>query len=167
MVEEGEIRNRVDESGLIQLELSKLNTVECVELDFTGWLREGIIVVEKEFRQKLSELDASLYEGKGVGLKVTDSAIIPDWAWMVICAKLEASAFVVLGGKPGAVKEAIRLAIDSLDIETFRDKRIIVKGCDEAGGPEELLKLQMKLQPVVRSLMFGEACSTVPVYKRK
>jgi hypothetical protein len=162
-----EIRNRVEESGLIQLELSKLETVECIELDFTSWLRGGLIVVEKEFRLKLSEIDASHYTGKGVGLKVVDGAIIPDWAWMVICAKLETAAFVVLGGKPGAITESIRLAIDTLDVETFRDKRVIVKGCDEAGGPEELLKLQRKLKPVVKTLMFGEACSTVPVFKRK
>ena len=163
----GEIRNRVEESGLIQLELSKLNSVECVELDFTCWLKQGLVVVEKEFRQRVSEIDTSQYEGKGVGLIVTEEAIIPDWAWMVICSKLSSSAFVVIGGKSAALNEALNQAIKNLDIETYRDKRVIIRGCDEGGGPADLLKLQMRLQPVVSSLMFGEACSTVPVYKKK
>ena len=167
MEEKGEIRNRVEESGLIQLELSKLSTVDCVELDFTSWLKHGLVVVEKEFRDKVSELDTSKYEGKGVGLTVTDEAIIPDWAWMVICEKISNAAFVVIGGKSVAKTEALNLAINNLNLESYRDKRVIVRGCDEGGGPAELLKLQMKLQPVVSSLMFGEACSTVPVFKKK
>ena len=86
------IRNRVAESGLIQLELSELISIDCVELDYTNWLHEGQVLIEKQFRLSVAELDNSEFSNKGVGLKVSDEAIVPDWAWMVICAKLDNAA---------------------------------------------------------------------------
>ncbi len=164
---EDPIRNRVAESGLIQLELSELISIECVELDFTSWLHEGFVVIEKDFRSKANELNQNDFKGKGVGLKIKGDAIVPDWAWMVITARLSSAKFVVIGGIEGAREEALRRGIDGIDIEEYRDKRIIVRGCDDASSPEGLLLFQAKLQPVVKSIMFGEACSTVPVFKKK
>jgi len=164
---EDPIRNRVAESGLIQLELSELISIECVELDFSTWLHEGLVVIEKEFRQKAEELEPKEFQGKGVGLKVSGDAIVPDWAWMVITSKLEGAEFVVVGGIQGAKSEALRRGIENLNIEDYRDKRVIVRGCDSASGPEGLLLFQTRLQHIVKSIMFGEACSTVPVYKKK
>ena len=161
------IRNRVAESGLIQLELSSLIGTDCVEIDFTSMLVSGAVVVEKEFRKSVDELDEEKYECKGVGLIVTEDAIIPDWAWMVICAKLHKAEFVVKGGMKGALNEAIRRGVENIDLEDYRDKRVIVRGCDTASGPQGLLLFQTKVQPVVKSIMFGEACSTVPVFKKK
>ena len=71
------------------------------------------------------------------------------------------------GGMKGALNEAIRRGIENIDLEDYRDKRVIVRGCDTASGPEGLLLFQTKVQPVVKSIMFGEACSTVPVFKKK
>ena len=161
------IRNRVAESGLIQLELSEFISVDCVELDFTSWLHEGLVVIEKDLRKRAEELDVEQYRGKGVGLKISDDAIVPDWAWMVISARLECAEFVVVGGVEGARNEALRRGIENIDLEEYRDKRVIVRGCDSASGPEGLLLFQAKLQPIVKSIMFGEACSTVPVFKKK
>ena len=161
------IRNRVAESGLIQLELSELIEIECVELDFTSMLYEGQVVIEKAFRAAVNDIDASQYVGKGVGLTVSEDAIIPDWAWMVISAKLFDAAFVVIGGLNGARDEALRSAINNLDLSTYEDRRIIVRGCDETTGPEALLLFQTRIQTVAKSIMFGEACSTVPVFKTK
>ena len=160
------IRNRVAESGLIQLELSELISIDCVELDFTNWLHEGQVVIEKAFRKTIEEFDFTEFNGKGVGLKVSDDAIIPDWSWMVISSKLENAEFVVTGGFKGAQTEALRQAINSIDLELYKDQRIIVRGCDELAGPEALLLFQSRVQPVAKSIMFGEACSTVPVYKK-
>ena len=160
------IRNRVAESGLIQLELSELISIDCVELDYTNWLHEGQVLIEKQFRLSVAELDNSEFSNKGVGLKVSDEAIVPDWAWMVICAKLDNAAFVVTGGLNGAQTEALRRGINAIELEKFKDQRIIVRGCDGAAGPEGLILFQTKLQPVAKSIMFGEACSTVPVYKK-
>ena len=92
------IRNRVAESGLIQLELSELIKIVCVELDFTNMLKDGMVVIEKEFRAKVAELNEEDYAGKGVGLTVNPDAIIPDWAWMVVSSKLSKAEFVVVGG---------------------------------------------------------------------
>lgn len=164
---EDPIRNRVAESGLIQLELSELIAVECVELDFTSWLHEGMVVIEKKFRESVEALDVEQFKGKGVGLKISGEAIVPDWAWMVITAKIDNAEFVVVGGLNGARNEALRRGIESVDLEEYRDKRVIVRGCDKATGPEGLLFFQTRLQPVVKSIMFGEACSTVPVFKKK
>ena len=89
------IRNRVAESELIQLQLSELIEIDCVELDFTSMLHEGQVVIEKEFRSRIEGLDVASYADKGVGLAVSEEAIIPDWAWMVLTAKLSESAFVL------------------------------------------------------------------------
>ena len=161
------IRNRVAESGLIQLQLSELIEIDCVELDFTSMLHEGQVVIEKNFRTSIEVLNVASYAGKGVGLAVSEEAIIPDWAWMVLTAKLSESAFVVVGGLEGARDEALRRAIDNIDLSEYRDRRVIVRGCDKASGPEALLLFQSKIQPVVKTIMFGEACSTVPVFKKK
>lgn len=161
------IRNRVAESGLIQLELSELISIDCVEIDFTSWLHEGLVVIEKDFRNEAAKLDVESYKGKGVGLKVGGEAIVPDWAWMVLTSRLEGAEFVVVGGIEGAKSEALRRGIDTINLNDYKDKRLIVRGCDSASGPEGLLLFQTKLQPVVKSIMFGEACSTVPVFKKK
>ena len=161
------IRNRVAESGLIQLELSELIKIECVELDFTNMLKEGLVVIENEFREKVSELNVDDYAGKGVGLNVNPNAIIPDWAWMVISSKLSKAEFVVVGGLDNAKAEALRKGIENLDTDSYKDARIIVRGCDEACGPEGLLLFLNKIIPIAKSIMFGEACSTVPIFKKK
>ena len=164
---EDPIRNRVTESGLIQLELSELISIDCVELDFTSWLHEGLVVIEKDFRSKANNLNQDGFKGKGVGLKIKGEAIVPDWAWMVITSKLSSAEFVVSGGLAGARNEALRRGVEGINLEEYRDKRIIVRGCDDASSPEGLLLFQTKLQPVVKSIMFGEACSAVPVFKKK
>jgi len=162
---EGGIRNRVEESGLVQIDLSQLSSIKCVELDFTDWLWEGVIVKEKEFRDKAKHLNSENYIGLGVGLKCTDEAIVPDWAWMLVSSMLTTSEFVVVGGLENAQAEALKRAIENLVPEEYSDKRVVIRGCSNSGGANSLLQIQQKLQPVVKSLMFGEACSTVPIYK--
>lgn len=159
------IRNRVQESGLIQFELSSIERVKCEEFDIRHLLKDGIIVVEKEFRVKLKEEDGSKFSGKGVAITGGEDLIIPDWAWMLITAKFSDGAFLIVGDLKEAKAEALRLAIENLDVEQFRDKRVIIKGCGNDGSPNDLIMLQRRLQPVVKTLMFGEACSTVPILK--
>ena len=125
------------------------------------------VVIEKEFRSRIEGLDVASYADKGVGLAVSEEAIIPDWAWMVLTAKLSESAFVVVGGLAGARNEALRRAINNIDLSKYQDRKVIVRGCDKASGPEALLLFQSKIQPVAKRIMFGEACSTVPVFKKK
>jgi len=164
-MEEG-IVNLVDKSGLIQIELDTIASIRCVELDFTDWLWSGVVVKEKEFRSAINALDTETYDGVGVGLTCSEDAIVPDWAWMLISSKLNNAKFVVLGGLVAARSEATRLAIVNLNLDDYLDKRVVIKGCSNSGGADYLVQIQQKLQPVVKSLMFGEACSTVPIYKK-
>jgi len=159
------IRNRVEESGLVQIDLDRLSSIKCVELDFTDWLWEGVVVKEKDFRAKARDLKSENFLGLGVGITCTQEAIVPDWAWMLISSKLYSAEFVVVGGLENAKAESIKRAIDCLSIEEYSDKRVVIRGCANSGGASALVQIQQKLQPVVKSLMFGEACSTVPIYK--
>ena len=111
---DGGIRNRVEESGLIQIDLGQLSEIKCVELDFTDWLWEGMIVKEKEFREKAKNLRPENYVGLGVGLTCTEDAIVPDWAWMLVSATLSTSEFVVVGGLENAQAESLKRAIENL-----------------------------------------------------
>jgi hypothetical protein len=162
---DGGIRNRVEESGLVQIDLGQLSEIKCVEIDFTDWLWEGMIVKEKEFRAKAKNLNPENFVGLGVGLTCTEDAIVPDWAWMLISATLSTSEFVVVGGLENAQAESLKRAIESLSPEEYLGKRVVIRGCSNSGGANSLLQIQQKLQPFVKSLMFGEACSTVPIYK--
>ena len=159
------IRNRVEESGLVQIDLGQLSEIKCVEIDFTDWLWKGMIVKEKEFRDKAKDLNPENFVGLGVGLTCTEDAIVPDWAWMLISATLSTSEFVVVGGLENAQAESLKRAIESLSPEEYLGKRVVIRGCSNSGGANSLLQIQQKLQPFVKSLMFGEACSTVPIYK--
>ena len=164
-LEEGVV-NLVDKSGLVQIELDTIASITCLELDFTDWLWRGVVVKEKEFRAAIKTLDTEIYEGVGVGITCSEEAIVPDWAWMMISSKLNNAEFVVIGGITAARAEATRLAIVNLNLDEYIDKRIVIKGCSNSGGAAYLVQIQQKLQPVVKSLMFGEACSTVPIYKK-
>jgi hypothetical protein len=164
-LEEG-IVNLVDKSGLVQIELDTIASITCVELDFTDWLWRGVVVKEKEFRTAIKALDTEIYGGVGVGITCSEDAIVPDWAWMLISSRLNNAEFVVIGGITAARAEATRLAIVNLNLDDYIDKRVVIKGCSNSGGADYLVQIQQKLQPVVKSLMFGEACSTVPVYKK-
>ena len=159
------IRNRVEESGLVQIDLGQLSEIKCVEIDFTDWLWKGMIVKEKEFRDKAKDLNPENFVGLGVGLTCTEDAIVPDWAWMLVSSTLSTSEFVVVGGLENAQAESLKRAIEGLSPEEYLGKRVVIRGCSNSGGANSLLQIQQKLQPFVKSLMFGEACSTVPIYK--
>lgn len=159
--------NRVQESGLIQLDLASLLSPEPTsEVDLAQWLAEGGILREKPFREGVTAWDASSLHGHVVALTCSLEAILPDWAWMLVTAKLSAAGATVMAGtNSDAQSLAWQRAIDALDVEAYRDERIIVKGCATAGGPATLVAFTQRVAPVVRSLMFGEACSAVPLVK--
>ena len=161
------IVNRVEESGLIQVDLGKLLTPRPTSsVDLSEWLDQGIVLREKAFRQQVSEWDASQLEGHVVAMHCSSDAILPDWAWMLVAAKLQSiDAFSLVGSPEEAQTHAWRLAVQSVELDTYRDQRVIVKGCASAGGPATLVAFTQRIGTVVRSLMFGEACSAVPLVK--
>jgi hypothetical protein len=165
-----EIINKVAESGLISLDLAEWVSDDEIRLfDLAPLLLEGYFLKEKEFRAHLSALTEDQFKGKWVGIFCSTDAIIQKWAWM-----LAAKTFLNLGAEPvlassAEVKTKILLEkIRSFNPSGYADARVVVKGCGEKFVTEEAYaELTRKLMPVVKSLMYGEPCSTVPVYKKK
>ncbi len=166
-----EIENRVKKSGLITLDLQQMlpDTAEVVELDISQFLYQGLVLREKEYRAALKELDWSPYQDKVVLTYCGADAIVPDWAYMLIASHLSPIVADMYYGDSPSYKKAMLLAsISELNAQEYADQRVIIKGC---GSPSidaaAYFAITKKLVPVVRSLMYGEPCSTVPIYKQK
>lgn len=161
--------NKVAQSGLITINLEKYLSKKILELDLKDFLFRGLLLKEKEFRQQVKEHDWSIYENQPVTLFCSTDALIQQWAYMLLVAHLQPYASEIFyGTKEEAETKQIISAIHLLDLKEFDDKRIIIKGCsNKAISDEAYLEITKHLLPAVKSLMFGEACSTVPVYKKK
>lgn len=167
-MEEDIIRNKVAESGIITIDPAQLaNTSGIAEFDLKPFLFEEQILKEKDFREKLKQHDWAHYSGKDVAVYCSADAIIPTWAYMLVASALQPFARKVFTGTTNHLKEVLyRQAIMELPVEEYRDKRIVIKGCSDT--PLSVYSdLILKLQPVVISVMYGEPCSTVPVFKKK
>lgn len=164
------ITNRVAKSPIITLDLADYYANgKRHELDISQWLFDGIILKEKDFRASLKSADWSLYENSFVALCCSTDAIVPAWAYMLISTYLNPIAKKVV---VGSLKELELIlfeeAINELEVSEYANKPIIVKGCSDLHIPETAyISLINKLQPIVKSLMFGEACSAVPLFKPK
>ncbi len=114
-------------------------------------------------------MDWSQFEGKHVAVHCTADAIIPVWAYMLVTQYLEGVAIDIYHGSPAEIEKIIvSNHFRKLDVSEFKDHRVIIKGCSEIGAPETaFLEFTARLKPVVKNLMFGEACSSVPIYKRR
>jgi hypothetical protein len=166
---EREIINRVANSGLITLDLEDYyHAGERVVFDLTPMLYQELILKEKEFRQLLKEQDWSAYRGKNVAVTCTADAIVPTWAFMLVALHLEPHAnMVVYGGLDELENRLFQEALSKITPEDFRDAKVIIKGCSKLPVPTyAYVEITRKLRPFVASLMFGEACSTVPLYKK-
>lgn len=164
------IPNKVAESGLVNISLKELlYTSDIHVLDITPWLYEGLILREDDFKAHIRTHPWPQHSGRTVVLTGTTDAIIPMWAWMLIASKLEEVHARVIYTEPAALDQAKLLAaIDELNPEDYRDKRVLINGCQHpAITPATFTAITRRLQPYVRSLMYGEACSNVPVFKRK
>ena len=164
----GEIVNKVAESGLITLDLETLYPQEeILGFDLKDHLFMGLILKEKEFRASLQQLDWSIYKDKQVALYCSADAIIPLWAYMLVTSYLVPQARQVFSGTPEDCRKKIFIDnIKAIDPSSFKDARVVVKGCGDLEiGEYAFVEITAKLQPVVKSLMYGEPCSTVPVYK--
>jgi len=166
----GEIVNRVANSGLINIDLSDYAPKQNIAvLEVKDFLFQGIILKEKEFRTSLKEFDFSIYQGKTVAIHCSADAIVPMWAFMLVTSYLKGIANEIHFGKKEDVFQQIFTAnIDAIDNTEFQNKKVIVKGCGQIPLSASLyMAITKKLQDTVSSLMFGEACSAVPVLKNK
>lgn len=162
--------NKVAESGLITIDLEKWYPGdEVVVFDLKDYLFMGLILKEKDFREALKSLDWSAYQGKNVAITCTADAIIPVWAYMLIASYLQpVAAFFVLGDEKELQKQVFLKNLAAIDPAEYQDKRVVIKGCGETPIPNyAYLEITRILRPAVKSIMYGEPCSTVPVYKKK
>ena len=164
------IQNKVAESGLVVLDLANFLPKESVVgLDIKDFLFHGMVVREREFREMLRDFDWSVFSGKFVAIYCSTEAIVPRWAYMLIATYLQPIALGVSACKPETLVENLTMdAINSFDLAGFADARVILKGCGDSTLSDAMYtQMSMRLLPVVKSLMYGEPCSTVPVYKKK
>lgn len=165
-----EILNKVSESGIISLDLETYFPSEEIMLfDLKEFLFMGLILKEKDYRAALLQIDFSVYQNKYVGIVCSADAIIPMWAYMLASSYLQPVAKKVMMGTEEKIVEQILLEeINEIDATQFTDKRVVVKGCGEKAIPESAyVAITNKLRPVAKSIMYGEPCSTVPIYKNK
>ncbi len=161
--------NKVSESGLVTLDLEEYYPKEDVLVfDMKDHLFMGLILKEKEFREALKNLDLSQYKGKNVALTCTADAIIPMWAYMLAASYLEPIANeVVFGDKEFLHKTLFIKNISKINAADYQDKRVVIKGCGELPISETAyVAITSLLRPFVKSIMYGEPCSTVPIYKK-
>jgi hypothetical protein len=165
-----EIVNRVEKSGLIAVDLADYcpKTAEISVFDFAPILWNELVLREKDFRAFVKSHDWHMYESKHVCLDCSVEAILPSWAYMLVSSQLVGIAkTVTVGSLQDAKQHALEWAIQELDVEPFKDGKLIIKGCSDLPNPEAAMsKFLMRVQPVCSSIMYGEPCSTVPIYKK-
>ena len=166
-----EIVNRVAKSPLKSIDLDEfINKGEVAIFDMKEVLLQGLILREKDFREFVKNHDWSSYSGKNVGLVCTADAIVPIWAYMLLSSSLHDFAnVVVFGGEEEIEKALINQAVDRcIETENLDGAKVVIKGCGDVRNKEYAYTIvTQRLRPVVSSLMYGEPCSTVPIYKKK
>jgi len=161
--------NRVAKSGLLTLDLEDYyHKGERLLIDVKDYLFQGLILREKDFRTFVKEHDWSKYKGKNVAITCSSDAIVPTWTYMLLTVKLEPEAnFIVFGDLRDLEKALFQDALAKIDIKTFAGAKVVVKGCGDFPVPESAyVEIARLLRPVAATIMYGEPCSTVPIYKR-
>ncbi|PHI21592.1 hypothetical protein CEQ90_01905 [Lewinellaceae bacterium SD302] len=161
--------NRVANSGLVTIELENFYpTGELARFDLKDYLYMELILREKDFRAALAEHDWEQYRGKHLLVFCSADAIIPVWAYMLVASKVAGLVASIYQGEEAEFIQAYLLAaVADLKPEDYQDKRLVIKGCSDKPVPAAAyLAVTAKLQPVAKSIMYGEPCSTVPVYKK-
>lgn len=165
-----EIVNKVAASGLETINLEDyFPQGENLVFDMKDHLFMGMILKEKDFRASLQGLDWEQYRDKNVAVHCSADAIIPAWAYMLVMTYLEPIAkFVVVGNEETLQTVLFMKSLEALPVADFTDKRVVIKGCGDLPiGANAYAEITRLLRPVVKSIMYGEPCSTVPVYKKK
>ena len=164
-----EIVNRVQKSGLVTIDMDDIELPKNIlELDIKDWLHEGLFLKEKEYRTSVLSHDWSKYENSYVYVHCSSDAIIPAWAYMLVSSQLENHTNkVTIGTKEKFYERYFENAIDKIDFTIYTGKPVIIKGCSDEKIPLSAYHLiTSKLKPIAKSIMYGEACSSVPIYKK-
>ena len=162
--------NKVAASGLITLKLEEFLPRETiVEMDLKDYLFHGLILKEKDFRTALKEMDWTQFAGQVLTVFCSADAIIPMWAYMLVATYATPHAQMVFEGtKEDYLKHALLQRLNELDYQQYEGQRLVIKGCgDEPVPASAYLEITRRLQPIAQSIMYGEPCSTVPIYKKR
>jgi Protein of unknown function (DUF2480) len=162
--------NKVSESGIITIDLEAyLPKEETAVFDMKDYLFMGLILKEKDFREALKNLDTGPYKNKNIAVTCSADAVIPVWAYMLVAGRLQPIAKEIIFGTAEVLQQHLLVKnIDVINPTDYIDKRVVIKGCGEQYISEAAyVAITQKLLPVVKSIMYGEPCSTVPVYKKK
>lgn len=163
------IRNRVAESDIQIFNLEELwDGAPVRELDLKPFLVEGLVLREREFRQRVKDYDWDQFRGARLAVFCSTDAIIPTWAFMLIATRVKG---VVLSVAPGRTSDIIRdhftRALNDVDWEKYRDRNVVIKGCGSKMVPTSAyVASTLRLQDVAGKLMYGEPCSSVPLWRR-
>jgi len=163
------IVNKVAESGLVTIDLENFYPrQEVVLFDLKDYLFMGLILKEKDFREALKKEDWEKFRNKYVAVTCTADAIIPIWAYMLVVSYVQPVAADIIQGDEKELHRYLFIKnIEALNSEEYIDKRVVIKGCGDLPiGEFAYTEITKKLRPVVKSIMYGEACSTVPVFKK-
>ena len=164
------IVNKVAESGLVSIDLENYYPKgQTAIFDMKDHLFMGMILKEKDFREALKKLDWNIYKDKYVAVTCTADAVIPVWAYMLVASNLSGVAKDFIMGDEKELHRTLFIKnLSAINTEEFADKRVVIKGCGETPiGEFAYTEITKLLRPVVKSIMYGEPCSTVPVYKKK
>ena len=163
------IRNKVKESSLVQLDLAAFKPKQAlVGIDLSEQLWQGLVLKEKDFRTWIKNHNWAQYKGKAVYIFCSTEAIIPTWAFMLVSSALQKeNIYSQVGAELELAKALIQEEICSISLEEIQDQRVIIKGCADIPDPAFAMSYLVRfLQPHVKSIMYGEPCSTVPIYKK-
>lgn len=164
------IVNKVAQSGLMSFDLAEFYPAgERVLYDIKDNLFHGLMLKEKDFREFVKTHDWASYTGKHIAIICSTDAIVPTWAYMLLASRLAPYAATVVFGNLDLLETVLfQKALDKLDLEKYRDQRIVIKGCGDIAVPTSaFVEITAKLEGLAKSIMYGEPCSTVPIFKRK
>lgn len=165
-----DIINRVAQSKLIVVDLEDFYpNGKRVLFDIKDWLYEGFVLREKEFRQFVKHHDWNQYQDNFVALTCSTDAIVPAWAFMLISVELAGISKKTIIGDLNALETALyQDIITTMPVQDYKDKPVIIKGCSHKPVPDNAyIMLSERLKPIATSIMYGEACSAVPLFKKK
>ena len=165
-----EIKNRVAESSLVTIDFDEfINQKKIIVFDLKIWLKDELILIEKDFRNKVNNHDWNDYNNHLVLIQCSNNAIIPHWAYLLISSKLKENGIKnFIGSEEDYNNYSIINSIHNIDLNEFKEKSVIVKGCSNYANKNYYYSLIVdRIQNEVKSLMFGEACSSVPIFKSK
>lgn len=165
-----EIKNRVAESSLVTIDFEDfINHKKIIVFDLKMWLKDELFLIEKDFRDQVNNHDWNNYKDHLVLIQCSNNAIIPHWAYILISSKLKANQINnFIGSEDDYNNYSIIKSINNIDLNDYKEKSVIVKGCSNYANKNYYYSLIVdKIQNEVKSLMYGEACSSVPIFKRR